>query len=195
MFTIDIKKEELNQFTEVQDWIKNSKNARFSQKEVDDSKIELYCSFGFFVPKSHNTLDKFEEINEMTSKMMYEERLNYEMSKIRVNITMKIGNFVISDRLPKGIVPESVFKVVSEITKVKMMVECEFYENEEVKKSIPDIDKNFVDIQIVRDFVNTDYKNQKDFDVDSILDKIGKEGLDSLSDEEKQFLDNKSKDL
>jgi len=105
MFTIDIKKEDLvNQFPEIEKWVKKIKKFSFSQKEVDDSKIEFYCSFGFFVPKSHNTQEKFEELAEITSKMLFEERVNFEMSKVRVNITMKVGNFVISDRLPKGII-------------------------------------------------------------------------------------------
>lgn len=195
MFTIDIKKEDLvNQFPEIQKWVKKIKKFSFSQKEVDESKIEFYCSFGFFVPKSHNTQEKFEELAEITSKMLYEERLNFEMSKVRVDITMKVGNFVISDRLPKGIIPDGVFKIVSEITKVKMMVESDYYGNEEVKNSIPEIDKNFVQIDIVKDVVNTDYKNQSEFDVDSILDKISDDGWDSLTDEEKDFLDKKSKE-
>ena len=195
MFTVDIKKDELVKFKEIQEWIENVKSISFSKKEVDESKIEFYCSFGFFVPKGHNSIEKIEELSEMTSKMMFEERLNFEMSKVRVNITIKIGNLIVSDRIPKGIIPESVFKVVSEITKVKMMVECDYYGNEDIKNSIPEIDKNFVDIEIIKDVVNQDYQNQKEFDVDSILDKIGKEGLDSLSDEEKQFLDSKSRDL
>jgi len=195
MFTIDIKKEDLvNQFPEIEKWVKKIKKFSFSQKEVNDSKIEFYCSFGFFVPKSHNTQEKFEELAEITSKMLFEERVNFEMSKVRVNITMKVGNFVISDRLPKGIIPDTVFKIVSEITKVKMTIESDFYGNKEVKNSIPEIDRNFVDIEIVRDVVNTDYKNQSEFDIDSILDKIGQDGLDSLTDEEKEFLDKKSKE-
>lgn len=195
MFTIDIKKEDLvNQFPEIEKWVKKIKKFSFSQKEVNDSKIEFYCSFGFFVPKSHNTQEKFEELAEITSKMLFEERVNFEMSKVRVNITMKVGNFVISDRLPKGIIPDTVFKIVSEITKVKMTIESDFYGNKEVKNSIPEIDRNFVDIEIVRDVVNNDYKNQSEFDIDSILDKIGQDGLDSLTDEEKEFLDKKSKE-
>ena len=195
MFTIDIKKEDLvNQFPEIEKWVKKIKKFSFSQKEVNDSKIEFYCSFGFFVPKSHNTQEKFEELAEITSKMLFEERVNFERSKVRVNITMKVGNFVISDRLPKGIIPDTVFKIVSEITKVKMTIESDFYGNKEVKNSIPEIDRNFVDIEIVRDVVNTDYKNQSEFDIDSILDKIGQDGLDSLTDEEKEFLDKKSKE-
>ena len=52
-----------------------------------------------------------------------------------------------------------------------------------------------MDIEIVKDVVTNDYKEDKNFDIDSILDKISQKGLDSLSNEEKDFLDNKSKGL
>lgn len=196
MFTINVEKDELvSQFPEVKKWVKKIQKMSFSKKsEVNDSEIEFYCSYGYFVPKSFNG-DKYAEIAEATSKMLFDERLNFELGKVRVNLTMKIGHFVISDRLPKGVVPESVVRIVTEITKVKMMVESEYYQNEEVKNSIPEIDKTFVDIEIVKDVVTNDYKENKNFDIDSILDKISENGLDSLSDEEKNFLDNKSKGL
>jgi hypothetical protein len=195
MFTINVEKDELvNQFPEVKKWVKKIQKMSFSNKEFDESNIEFYCSYGYFVPKSYNG-EKFSEISEITSKMLFQERLNFELSKVRVNLTMKIGHFVIGDRLPKGVIPETVVRIVTEVTKVKMMVESEYYQNEEVKKSIPEIDKTFVDIEIVREVVSNDYKEDKNFDVDSILDKISQKGLDSLSDEEKDFLDNKSKGL
>lgn len=196
MFTINVEKDELvNQFPEIKKWVKKIQKMSFSKKEeINDSEIEFYCSYGYFVPKSFNG-DKYTEISEATSKMLFDERLNFELSKVRVNLTMKIGHFVISDRLPKGLVPETVARIVTEVTKVKMMIESDYYQNEEVKNSIPEIDKTFVDIDIVRDVVTNDYKEDKNFDIDSILDKISQKGLDSLSDEEKNFLDNKSKGL
>ena len=196
MFTINVEKAELvNQFPEVKKWVKKIQKMSFSKKgEINDSEIEFYCTYGYFVPKSFNG-EKFSEISDITSKMLFEERLNFELSKVRVNLTMKLGNFVIGDRLPKGVIPETIVKIVTEVTKVKMMVETEYYQNDEVKKSIPEIDKTFVDIEIIRDVVTNDYKENKNFDIDSILDKISQKGLDSLSDEEKDFLDNKSKGL
>jgi hypothetical protein len=194
MFTINVEKDELvNQFPEIKKWVKKIQKMSFSKKgEVNDSEIEFYCSYGYFVPKRFNG-DKYT--TEETSKMLFDERLNFELSKVRVNLTMKIGHFVISDRLPKGVIPETVVKIVTEVTKVKMMIESDYYQNEEVKNSIPEIDKTFVDIEIVKDVVTNDYKEDKNFDIDSILDKISQKGLDSLSNEEKDFLDNKSKGL
>ena len=130
MFTINVEKDELvNQFPEVKKWVKKIQKMSFSNKDFDESNIEFYCSYGYFVPKSYNG-EKFSEISDITSKMLFEERLNFELSKVRVNLTMKIGHFVISDRLPKGVIPETVVKIVTEVTKVKMMVEAEYYQNE-----------------------------------------------------------------
>jgi hypothetical protein len=108
---------------------------------------------------------------------------------------MKSGHLFLSNRLDKGIVPKIINDIVTEITKVKMLVEYEYNQNEEVKSSIPDVDTNIVSFEIIREAVNNDYSKSQNFDIDSILDKISQKGMDSLSDEEKDFLDKKSKGL
>lgn len=193
MYNIIIEKSEALSIPKVKQWIENFNLISFSEKEITEDDIQVFCSFGYFVPKSHNG-DKFEEISEMSSKMLFQDRLNFEISKVRVSLTVKIGNFTITDRLPKGIIFESVKKVVAELTKVKMTVESEYYNIQEVKESIPEFDKSIIDFEIVKDVVKNDYNHQINFDVDDILDKISKQGIDSLSEEEKQFLDSKSKE-
>ncbi len=193
MYNIIIEKSEALSIPKVKQWIENFSLISFSEKEITEDDVQVFCSFGYFVPKSHNG-DKFEEISEMSSKMLFQDRLNFEISKVRVSLTVKIGNFTITDRLPKGIIFESVKKVVAELTKVKMTVESEYYNIQEVKESIPEFDKSIIDFEIVKDVVKNDYNHQINFDVDDILDKISKQGIDSLSEEEKQFLDSKSKE-
>lgn len=193
MYNIIIEKSEALSIPKVKQWIENFNLISFSEKEITEDDVQVFCSFGYFVPKSHNG-DKFEEISEMSSKMLFQDRLNFEMSKVRVSLTVKVGNFTITDRLPKGIIFESVKKVVAELTKVKMTVESEYYNIQEVKESIPEFDKSIIDFEIVKDVVKNDYNHQINFDVDDILDKISKQGIDSLSEEEKQFLDSKSKE-
>jgi hypothetical protein len=193
MYNIIIEKSEALSIPKVKQWIENFNLISFSEKEITEDDVQVFCSFGYFVPKSHNG-DKFEEISEMSSKMLFQDRLNFEISKVRVSLTVKIGNFTITDRLPKGIIFESVKKVVAELTKVKMTVESEYYNIPEVKESIPEFDKSIIDFEIVKDVVKNDYNHQINFDVDDILDKISKQGIDSLSEEEKQFLDSKSKE-
>ncbi len=196
MFNVLIENEELLKLPEVQTWVKSLKELTFSENEVDLSKISFITSFGFFVPKSQNTMDKLIETSEITKDMLFEERLNYELSKTRVQVTLQYGkNFAITNRLPKGSIPTDIVNIVKELTKVKMTIEFDVYGNQEVKDSIPEIDKSVVDFQIIKDVVDNDYKDQNvSYDIDDILDKINDGGFDSLTDDEREFLDNKSKE-
>jgi hypothetical protein len=128
--------------------------------------------------------------------MKFDERLNYELSKTRINITIKIDNFMMTNRLKKGETPSIVSSIVTEITKYKMMAESEFHENQEIKDSIPEIDNNLVSIELVKSLVSgKEEVDETEFDLDDILEKISKQGMDSLSEKEKEFLDKKSKEM
>lgn len=198
MFTIPVEKEEvLQDYPNVKtDWI-DLANSKFLNNELNEDKISFYYSYGFFLPKIKDLdkkIDFYENMYENTSKMMFDDRLEFELSKVRVNLTMLVGkNFVLSNRMPKGSIPEIIRKVVTEVTKVKMLVEYEYHNNDSIKKSIPEIDTSIVSFEIIRDVVKDE--NKLNLDIDSILDKISQEGLDSLSDEEREFLDKKSKDV
>jgi hypothetical protein len=198
MFTIPVEKEEvLSDYPNVEkDWIELS-NSKFLNNELDEEKMSFFYSYGFFLPKINDMEKKiefYENMYENTQKMMFDERLEFELKKVRVNLTMLVGkNFVLSNRMPKGTIPDIIRKVVTEVTKVKMLVEYEFNNNEDVKKSIPEIDTSIISFEIIRDVVKDE--NKLNLDIDDILDKISQDGLDSLSDEEREFLDKKSKDV
>jgi len=192
MFLIPITAEEVKEIPKVKEWIQNMNLISFDQSKVDIDDIKFHCSFGYFVPKSHNTEDKLIDIFETMSNMPFEERFNYELSKVRVNILLKWKKFSISDRLPKGVIPTSVFNLVKELTKVKMTLEFESHGKEEIKKTIPEIDTSLVNIETFNQVASSEI--QKDFNIDDILDKISQNGIGSLSEEEKEFLDNKSKE-
>lgn len=193
MFLIPIKFEEVAGIPKVKSWIDNLKNLSFAEYENPDfDKINVSCSFGYFVPKGSNTEEKIIELYEMTSKMKFEDRLNYELSKVRVNILLSYKNFAISDKMSKGIIPKGIYDIVKELTKVKMTIECEDHGNEDVRSSIPEVDKSIVNFELFKDVAKSELKSN--FDIDNILDKISEAGLDSLSDEERDFLDKKSKE-
>lgn len=194
MFTIYVEKEEvLNDYPEVvSKWIQSAKDLNDS---FDETKLEFYYSYGFFLPKVENKQDMYEDMFEKCSKMLFDKRFEFELSKVRINLAMKMGQFFISNRMQKGSVPKLVNDIVREITKVKMLVEAEYHENYEVKNSIPELDSSVVSFEIIKDIVNSDYSESQNFDIDSILDKISQKGMDSLSDEEKEFLNKKSKDI
>lgn len=192
MFLIPITAEEVKEIPKVKEWIQNMNLMSFDQSSVNIDDVEFNCSFGYFVPKSHNTEDKFMDIFEMMSNMHFEERLNYELSKVRVTLFLNWKKFSISDRLPKGTIPTTVFNIVRELTKVKMTLEFETHGNEDVKNSIPEIDTSLVNIETFNQVASNEI--QKDFNIDDILDKISQNGIGSLSEDEKDFLDNKSKE-
>ena len=81
--------------------------------------------------------------------------------------------------------------MVRELTKVKMMVESKMHENLEVLKSIPEIDTKMINIDIFKNIAHSEIKTE--YNLDDILDKINEKGIDSLSDDEKKFLDDSSK--
>ena len=199
MFVIDIERKEVTkEFPIVKDWLKNMKKIKLNEGEFNKDEVEFYYSYGFFVPKSKNTDEEYLKSLNSNLKMLYPQRLVLELSKVRVNISMKLDNFIITDRLPKGSVPSKVQEIVAELTKVKMMVESEFSYDKDVLESIPALDKTIVDIEIVKNGESTFLTTVpiiNDFSIDTILDKISKKGFESLSKEEKEFLDNKSKNM
>ena len=195
MFVIDVDRKEISEeFPTMKAWMKKINKLKLGEEEFDKKEAEFYYTYGFFVGKSKNTPEALQEAAEATSKMLFEERLAHELTKIRVFITMKAGEFMITDKLPKGTIPEKVKKVVAEVTKVKMSIESEYYQNQEVKDSIPELDKSIVNVEVTRKSKEEDEEPVR-FDIDAILEKIGKHGYESLSEDEKTFLDKKSREL
>jgi len=193
MFLLPALKEDvLNDFPIVSEWLDT---IQFSilKKQIEDSKLELYYTYGYFLPKVENKEEFYIDLQEQCNNMLFDDRLKFELSKVRVNLTIRVGKFAMSNRLPKGVVPESIKEIVTEVTKVKMMLEGEYHDNQDVINSIPDIDTSIVSYEIIKDAMHSE-DSEKYFNVDEILDKISKNGLDSLSEEEKEFLDKKSKE-
>lgn len=160
------------------------------KKDLDRNKIEFFYTFGFFVTKTNNKEELYTKMYQASSDLKYPARLKYELSKVRVNLTLRAGNFILQDRMPRGIIPPIIADVVAEITKIKMILETEEQPNREISQSIPELNKDLVSFENLREYVKD---SAEDLDLDSILDKISSKGLGSLSDLEKEFLDNKSK--
>lgn len=191
MYIIDTKIERVcDEFSQVKKWVKTIHKKVLNTK-LDNSKISVYYSYGFFVTKSKSDTEIIS--NEEIFKLKYKKRLKFELSKVRVDVTIKIGNFTMTNRLEKGTIPEDIKNIVTELTKVRMMVEGEYHKNKKVIDSIPEVDRNIVQYKIIKGDEDVDMEPM--FDIDLILDKISKEGIGSLSPEEKDFLDKSSKHL
>lgn len=191
MYIIDTKIERVcDEFSQVKKWIKTIHKKVLNTK-LDNSKISVYYSYGFFVTKSKSDTEIIR--NEELFKLKYKKRLKVELAKVRVDVTIRVGNFTMTNRLEKGLIPEDIKNIVTELTKVRMMVEGEYHKNKKVIDSIPEVDRNIVQYKIIKG--NEDVDMEPMFDMDLILDKISKEGIQSLSPEEKDFLDKSSKHL
>jgi hypothetical protein len=188
MYTIKTKIEEVvKEFDFVSDWV-DTICKMILKKEKESCKITTFYDYGYFVPKGSGLrIDQYE--------MIYDDRLNHELSKVRVDVTIKIDDFVFTNRLKKGLIPDLIKSMVTEITKYKMQVEYEFHQNIEIKNSIPDFDDSIISIEIIKQEVDQEKIEDEYFDIDDILDKIAKKGIDSLSVAEKSYLDKKSKEM
>jgi hypothetical protein len=191
MYIIDTKIERVcDEFSQVKKWVKTIHKKVLNTK-LDNSKISVYYSYGFFVTKSKSDTEIIS--NEEIFKLKYKKRLKVELAKVRVDVTIRVGNFTMTNRLEKGLIPQDIKNIVTELTKVRMMVEGEYHKNKKVIDSIPEVDRNIVQYKIIKGDEDVDMEPM--FDMDLILDKISKEGIESLSPEEKDFLDKSSKHL
>jgi hypothetical protein len=183
----------LSEYPLVANWLDSAED--IVGTPIEDDKLEVYYSYGYFHPKVEDKHQYYEDLFNRCSTMEFEERLEHELSKIRVNLTLKRNHFFISNRLEKGFIPMFIQSIVSELTKIKMLIEYEFHQNKKIMESIPEIDKSIVSVEFIKEAVEGDVYTNQDYDIDDILDKISNGGLDSLSEEEKDFLDKKSKDI
>jgi hypothetical protein len=97
-----------------------------------------------------------------------------------------------SNRLEKGVIPKVIKDIVTEITKYKMLYEYQVHGNIDVLNSIPEFDESIATLEVVKN--ELEYPTDS-YDIDDILDKISDHGMDSLTDGEKEFLKNHSKNL
>ena len=191
MYIIDTKIERVcDEFSQVKKWVKTIHKKVLNTK-LDNSKISVYYSYGFFVTKTKSDTEIIS--NEELFKLKYKKRLKIELAKVRVDVTIRVGNLILTNRLERGLIPEDIKNIVTELTKVRMMVEGEYHQNKKVIDSIPEVDRNIVQYKIIKGDDDNDMEPM--FDMDLILDKISKEGIESLSPEEKDFLDKSSKHL
>ncbi len=188
MYLINTNLEEVTkEFDFVNSWI-DTVCENILHKEKENCKITMFYNYGYFVPKGKGA-------NPEQYDMLFDDRLQYELSKVRVNVTVKIDEFMMTNRLKKGLVPDIIKSMVTEITKYKMQIECEFHENKEVKDSIPPYDESIVSVEVIKKEIGTESIEEDYFDIDDILDKIATNGIDSLTEKEKEFLDKKSKEM
>lgn len=184
-----------------EEFVENLRSSNsLSRKSNIEEKSKWFYTWGSFVPVAKTDEDRVlrDLKNRDKVHMLYPERLTFELSKIRVNVTMEVGKFIHGDRARKKLpIPQSIVDIVSETTKFTMLLEQKEINNQDVIDSIPEIDENVIprdQVQMMLRMVdgnvggNVGETIEEELDVDSILDKISIGGMESLTQEEKDFL-------
>ena len=165
-------------------------------EDFDDTKLEIYYSYGLFIDDEEFNENKLAQDYDDNHQLLYEDRLEHEFQKVKVNMTMKYDNFVISDRMDENYIPGIIVAIVEETTKLKMLVECEYHQLEDVRESIPELNDDVVSFESVKYIMGDDFDIEEiQYNIDDILDKIHEKGIKSLTKEELDFLNNKSKNI
>jgi hypothetical protein len=194
MFSIRVERQqaELDYSKQIQKWFDIITN--HLGKDLNESKLEFYYSIGFFLPKTEDKEKQLTESFEKINSLPYNDRLEWELSKLRIDLTMRMGNFSISDRMPKKYIPQPIFDLIRELTKIKMLLECELTGNNSQKDSIPEFDNSYLsNDEFKKQLKQLLGKEDDKLDLDSILDKISNLGLESLTGDELNFLKGFSK--
>jgi len=139
MVTIQVKLDVLKkEYPGFYEFFKNSlKNSDSKFKNYKENKIKCYYYIGFYLKPSQKTEEYYEELYSMK----FDERVEEELKKVRVTITVLAGKFAVSDQVYD--ISTSVRPIVEEITKKKIYMEQRMSEepDEEILNSIPDLEE------------------------------------------------------
>lgn len=128
---VDYKLVENEYIDESKKLISILRDSESKYKNTDINKTHWAYSFSYFIKKSDNTPEYYEELYNMP----FNERLEIELKKVRVNLSLSAGYFYISDRVDK--ISDTIKMIVERITAQKMINEQETIGNEDVINSIP----------------------------------------------------------
>ena len=118
------------------------RNSNSKYKNVPIEKIYWTYSFNYFLKKGESSPEYYDNL----TNMIFEDRVNCEIKKVRANLGANAGHFYISDRVET--VSDSIKRVVEIITMRKMIAEQSIIGNNEVIKSIPIIKEKIPDMSL-----------------------------------------------
>ncbi|CAG7581637.1 MAG: hypothetical protein SLAVMIC_00941 [uncultured marine phage] len=200
MNTIKVTREQVEQdFPHIyEEFVENLRTSNSLSRKINlEEKSKWFYTWGSFVKKAKT--DEEKVLRDLQSRekfdMEFPARLELELSKIRVTITMEAGKFMRADRARKHLtIPESIVKIITETTKLQVLLEQKEFNNQTVIDSVPPIDEEVIPKEQVEQFLGEshDVDEVEELDIDTILEKISAEGMASLTDQEKEFLDNQS---
>jgi hypothetical protein len=193
---VTTKKQMAKDFPLSKKWTKGMKSMVTDKESFSKKNNEYFYGCTFKVPTNQEELADYVADAEFSTTLPFEERLNYELSKVNVSAFVKNKNFVIGDKITNESLPSSVTNMLAEIVKIKMLVEYEIHGDDEIRKTIPEIDSKRVDPKVVQkeiDQLKQQIDEDTEMDLDTILDKINMYGMGSVTKKELDFLNEQSR--
>ena len=177
-------------------WVKSLFSLSENNKDKKKLTFQYTCTFG--MPTDTRDLKEYMDDATYAASLHYDERIKHELSKADIRLHVSYEGMSINGKMPKGIIPEKVMSMICEVVKVRMLVEYEIHGDEEIKLSIPKLDETKVDINLINKELNA-VREQigeiEPLDIDTILDKITKYGMNSITQSELEFLNQQSRRL
>lgn len=163
----------------------------YSGEEIDFEKLYFFYTWG-----TYNIIEDEEDqiIEDTKYKMLYEDRLDYELSRVVLEVYVKYDKYIRGEVI-EDIIPPIIEDDFSYLLCPIMRYEQNHYNIKEVIDSIPnDIEDNeLYNLMSPKLLEEVDKEEVDSMTLDDILDKISKFGMKSLSEYEKRILDKLSK--
>lgn len=122
--------------------------------------------------------------------LTFEDRLEHESSKLGVEIYINYDNYIRGYVTEDEEIPEIILEDLARFIISTMRYEQNFYLDKKVIDSIPNDIQTYIEIDTLLAPKLLESNLEEYDNLDDILDKINKYGIDSLTDNERNILDN-----
>lgn len=205
MVTIEVKSEQLKEWFPItyETFLEELRNSKTQYSDKSEDKIKWVISWGIFRTKAKNEQEQLKNDMEYESKLklQYNERCAIDITKIKVNVSMKAGFYIRTDRSFDKELPQYIIDMFYEVQKITMLQEQMYYNDPFVMESLAEF-QHLLD-EILKDMEEQEFgieglnslkkAVEPKLHMDDILDKISESGLQSLTAKELQFLERESK--
>jgi len=184
--------ETVNKFAESKkdDFLDILRNSTSESRTTPEDKIIFMWSI---VSVKTKEIKDIEENRMEFLSLTFDERFEHELKKTRLSLLMRAGNFMVQDRVNTEEFPNEVKDLIFAKLITVMNAEQSIIRNDKVLSTIPKpkvVKKGEIEDETVVE--KPTKKSTKKLDIDTILDKLNEKGIDSLSEEEKNYLQNNS---
>lgn len=204
MVQLEVKPEQVKEWFPVsyKTFLEELRNSKSKFADKAEEKIEWMISWGIYRTKAKNEEEQIQKDMDYENKLKlpYEERCAADLPKIRINISMKSGFYIRTDRSFDKEVPQYIIDMFYEVMKVTMLQEQMFLNDPVVMESLAEF-QHLLDEMLENmesdleglEGISIKKKAEPQLNMDDILDKISESGMQSLTAKELKFLEKMSR--